>query len=161
MTALSRPDPALDLALDPGAGPRSQSGSALIEMTWLGILLLVPLVFLVLAVLEVQRAAFASTAAARAAGRAFVLAPDPATGHARAQAAARLAATDQGIDPGGSRIQLSCRPACLVPGSVVQVRVSRQVPLPWLPAVLGDQAPSVAVDASQAVPYGTYREDRS
>nr|MBA2464590.1 hypothetical protein [Nocardioidaceae bacterium] len=57
---------------------RDESGSALVEVTWLAILLLVPLVYVVLGVFEVQRASFGSTSAARAAGRAFVLAPDPA-----------------------------------------------------------------------------------
>ena len=50
--------------------PRGEAGSALVEVTWLSILLLVPLVYVVLAVFEVQRAAFAVDAATRAAGRA-------------------------------------------------------------------------------------------
>ena len=48
--------------------PRSESGTVLVEVTWLAILLLVPLLYVVLSVFEVQRAAFAATAAARAAG---------------------------------------------------------------------------------------------
>jgi Flp pilus assembly protein TadG len=48
---------------------RSERGSALVEVTWLPILLLVPLLYVVLAVFEVQRAAFAVNAATRAAGR--------------------------------------------------------------------------------------------
>ena len=59
---------------------RSQAGSVVIEVVWLAVLLLVPLVYVVLAVFEVQRGAFAATAAARAAGRAYVLAPTPAEG---------------------------------------------------------------------------------
>lgn len=140
---------------------REESGSALIEVTWLAVLLLVPLVYGVLAVFEVQRAAFGSTAAARAAGRAFVMAPDPGTAQSRARAAAALALTDQQLDPGSGHLRVSCRPACLTPGSVVEVRTSRQVALPFLPAVLGDQAPSIRVDAEHTVPYGSYREDRS
>jgi len=132
-----------------------------IEVVWLAVLLLVPLVYVVLAVFEVQRGAFAATAAARAAGRAYVLAPTPAEGELRARTASRVALADQGIDGERSAMTVMCRPACLAPGSVVQVRVRHQVPLPLLPRVLGGQAPSLRVEAEHTVPYGTFREDRS
>ena len=38
---------------------RDERGSALVELTWLGLLLLVPLLWIVLSVFEVQRGAFA------------------------------------------------------------------------------------------------------
>lgn len=138
---------------------RGEDGSAIIEVTWLSVLLLVPLVYVVVGVFEVQRAAFASTAAARAAGRAFVLAPDPVTAREQARAAAQVALADQGVQ--GATVTLGCRPACLVPGSVVEVQVTHQVPLPFLPDALGRQAPSVRVHAEHTVPYGSFREDRS
>jgi hypothetical protein len=142
---------------------RDESGTALVEVTWLAILLLVPLVYLVLAVYDVQRHAFATTAAARAAGRAFVLAPDVAQGSAAARAAAEVALRDQGVDAGDVDLRLTCRPAgdCLAPGSVVRVDVHSQVRLPLVPSALGGGAPSVRVDARHTVPYGTFREDRS
>ncbi len=49
---------------------RGEDGSALVELVWLGILLLVPLLWIVVSVFEVQRGAFAVSGAARAAGRA-------------------------------------------------------------------------------------------
>ena len=142
---------------------RDESGTALVEVTWLAILLLVPLVYLVLAVYDVQRHAFAATAAARAAGRAFVLAPDVEQGTAAARAAAEVALADQDVDAGEVDLRLTCRPAgdCLAPGSVVRVDVRTQVRLPLVPTALGGGAPSIRVDASHSVPYGTFREDRS
>lgn len=140
---------------------RAQSGSVVIEVVWLAVLLLVPLVYVVLAVFEVQRGAFAATAAARAAGRAYILAPSAAEGEMRARAASQVAFADQGVEGGQSGMTVTCRPRCLEPGSVVQVRVSHQVPLPLLPRVLGGQAPSLRVEAVHTVPYGTFREDRS
>ena len=142
---------------------RGESGTALVEVTWLAILLLVPLVYLVLAVYDVQRHAFAATAAARAAGRAFVLAPDVAQGTAAARAAAEVALADQDVDAGEVDLRLTCRPAgvCLAPGSVVRVDVRTQVRLPLVPTALGGGAPSIRVDATHSVPYGTFREDRS
>jgi hypothetical protein len=144
-------------------GRRSQRGSALVEVSWLAILLLVPLVYLVLAVFEVQRAAFATSAAARTAGRAFVMAPSPVEGHARAREASSITFADQGLAGSEAALVLECRPAgrCLTPGSVVHVRVSYQVPLPFMPTALGEQAPSIRVSAQHTVPYGTFREDRS
>ena len=40
---------------------RRDDGSALVEFTWLAILLMIPLVYVVLAAVSVQRAAFATT----------------------------------------------------------------------------------------------------
>lgn len=142
---------------------RSESGTVLVEVTWLAILLLVPLVYVVLSVFAVQRAAFAATAAARAAGRAYVTAPSLADAEARARAAGEVALADQGVDGAGTTMSVGCRPAgaCLSPGSIVHVEVRAQVPLPLLPPVFGDQPPSIRVEAEHTVPYGTFREDRS
>ena len=52
-----------------------EAGSALIELSWLAILLLVPLVYVITSVFDVQRAAYGVTAATRAAGQAYVLSP--------------------------------------------------------------------------------------
>ncbi|MGH3366095.1 MAG: hypothetical protein ACRDOY_02710 [Nocardioidaceae bacterium] len=143
---------------------RGQDGSALVEVTWLTILLLVPLVYLVLSVFEVQRAAFGVTAATRAAGRAFVLSPDQATAHTRAQHAIAVALRDQGQATRPRDLGISCEPDagdCLQPGSVVVVSLDVSVPLPLLPDVLGAHTPSVRVSSTHRAPYGTYREGRS
>ena len=106
---------------------RTERGTALIEVTWLSILLLVPLVYVVLAVFDVQRSAFAVNAATRAAGRAYSLAPSDEQGSARARAAAAVALRDQGLDlSDGSLVAvLRAGPAdCLSPGSVVHVRMA-------------------------------------
>lgn len=60
-------------------------------------LLMIPLVYLLISVFYVQRAAFGTTEAARQAGRAFARADSVEEGEARATAAARLALRDQGI----------------------------------------------------------------
>lgn len=140
---------------------RGQAGSALVEVTWLGLLMLVPLVYLVISVISVQRAAFGATEAARAAGRAYILAPDVTTARARAYAAARLAMTDQGValDPGD--LALVCRPradSCLLPGSRVEVHIDLAVALPLAPHAFGSPIASVAVHAVHVEPYGIYRE---
>lgn len=140
---------------------RSEDGTAIVEFVWLGLLLLVPLLYILLAVFEAQRTAFAASAATRSATRAFVTSPDQATGEARAQAAVRLAFRDQGVEPADVRI--TCRPdpaACLTPGSVVVATVRTRVALPLMPTFFGDDAPAISVDARHESPYGEFREAR-
>jgi hypothetical protein len=132
-------------------------------VTWLSILLLVPLVYVVLAVFDVQRSAFAVNAATRAAGRAYTLAPTDAEGRVRARAAAEVALRDQGLGPSVGQLTVTCRPDprdCLSPGSVVQVRMVVPVVLPLVPDALGGQAPSIRVEGEHLVPYGSFREHR-
>ena len=143
---------------------RDESGTALVEVTWLSILLLVPLLYVVLAVFEVQRSAFAVNAASRAAGRAYTLAPSPGEAVVRARAAAEVALEDQGLTLADAALETSCEPDpsdCLAPGSVIHVRMTRAVTLPLMPDALGGNTPSVRVVAEHTVPYGTFREDRS
>jgi hypothetical protein len=142
---------------------RSERGTAIVEFVWLAILLLVPLLYVVLAVFDTQRAAYAASAAARSATRAFVTSPDQETAYARAEAAARLAFGDQGIEAADFTLAISCRPDpqhCLTPGSVVAAEVHSAADLPLLPAALGGNTPRIAVEAVHRSPYGTFREAR-
>jgi Flp pilus assembly protein TadG len=91
-------------------GAAAEGGTAIIEFIWLAILLLVPLVYIVVAVLDTQRTAFAATTAARSAARAFVTSPDEASARARAQSAARLAFRDQGIEGAPMSLVIRCSP---------------------------------------------------
>jgi hypothetical protein len=142
-------------------GDRDEQGSALVELTWLGLLLMIPLLWIVLGVFEVQRGAFAVTSAARSAGRAFALAPDDATGRARVDAVVRRALADQGLEGEPFSVQISCTPDprdCHQGTSVITVRISSGVDVPLLPDVLGGGAPRVALDAQHTVPIGHYQE---
>lgn len=141
---------------------RDDRGSGLIEAVWLGLILLVPLVYVVLSVFAVQRGAFATTTAARAAGRAYALAPTDATGMVQARAAARAAYADQGLPGDDLTVDVTCTPApgrCHQGGSVVTVVVSAEVPLPLVPPILGRRRDaSVSLDARFVVPIGQYQE---
>ena len=142
----------------PGGDER---GSALVELTWLAILLLVPMLWIVLSAFEVQRGAFAVSAAARAAGRAYALAPDDAEGRRRAEAAARQALADQGVGQAPLALEVSCSPYphdCHAGTSVITVVVRSRVDLPLMPSALGGHAPSFALDASHTVPIGQFQE---
>ena len=139
--------------------PRGEDGTALVEFVWLGIILLVPLVWIVLSVFEVQRGAFAVTGAARSAARAFALADTDPAGEARARAAIRQAFDDQGGDDREFRFRVTCGGAdCHVAGAVIRVRVWTHVDLPLLPGILGGDAPSFALDSTHTVPIGQFRD---
>jgi hypothetical protein len=133
----------------------SERGSALVELVGLGIVLLVPLTYLVLGVLQVQQAAYGVTAAAQAAGRAYMLAPSGAAAPAAASAAAAAALADRG-PPAPGQLQLSCASGsgdCRVPGGSVRVRIALRVGLPLLS---GGRHTSVAVSGIGVAPYGVY-----
>jgi Flp pilus assembly protein TadG len=138
-----------------------ERGSALVELSWLGILLLVPLLWIVVSVFDVQRGAFGVSGAARAAGRAYALAPTDAEGRQRANAAARQALADQGVHGVPVSVTITCSPYphdCHSGTSVITVRVASRVDLPLLPSFLGGRAPSFALDATHTVPIGQFQE---
>ena len=139
-----------------------ERGSALVELTWLGILLLVPMLWILVSVFEVQRGAFAVSAAARAAGRAYALASSDAEGRQRAQAAARQALDDQGLAGTSFTLGVACTPyphACHDGASVITIRIGSRVDLPLVPRALGGgRVPSFALDASHTVPVGQFQE---
>ena len=140
---------------------RDDTGSALVELSWLAIILLVPLVWIVISVFEVQQGAFATSAAARAAGRAYALAPDDRTGEERARAAVAQVLADQGTPGQEARVEITCEsPAssCHVGTAVITVRVDSGVELPLFPTILGDGAATFSLDASHTVPIGQYVE---
>jgi hypothetical protein len=146
-----------------GGRRRGDEGSALVELTWLGLLLLIPLVYVIISIVTVQRSAYGATEAARAAGRAYILAPDVETAEQRAYAAASVAMQDQGVDLDPSELVIVCEPSpssCLQPGSSVEVRLELQVGLPLVPSIFGESAASISVDASHREPFGDYREAR-
>ena len=138
---------------------RGEEGSALIELVWLGILLLIPLVYVIVSVFEVQRGSFAAAGAARAAARAFALAPDDATGWSRVDPAVQQVMSDHHVASPAS-VGLTCGglPDCHAPGAVVTVTVSTSVPLPLLPTFFEEERSQVTVTSRHAVPIGRFQE---
>ena len=137
--------------------PTGDDGNALVEFSYLAVLLMIPLVYVLLTVFQVQRAAFAVTEAARQAGRAYATATDEAQGRARARVAADLALQDQGL--------VLC-PSCLappagqlVPGGTVRVRVEHRVVLPLLGGLFRGAVPaSIPVRATHVEVVDRFRD---
>ncbi len=128
---------------------RVDGGRAIVEFVFLGVLMLVPLVYLVLVVARVQAAAFSVSVASREAGRAFTTAATDAEGYARAGAAAEISFEDYGFADVGS-VAISCDGApCLRSEGRVTSEATAVVRLPLLPDFLAVALPtSVPVSAT-------------
>jgi hypothetical protein len=109
-----------------------------VEFTYVAILLLVPLIYVLLTVFQVQRAAFGTTEAARQGARAFERAGAADLGEQRAREAVALAMKDQGATD-VPQVGFDCEGrACFGPGGRVKVTVTYWVKLPVLGSVFGD-----------------------
>ena len=131
-----------------------EDGSASLEFITAGMLLLIPLVYLVVAVGAVQGATLATEGAARQAARVYVESPDQGTAIKRAQQAIDFALADYGLDSQHADVTITCSASCLEPESLVSIGVGVKVVMPLVPAVLNlDQAAVVPVSsqASQVV----------
>lgn len=142
------------------ARARGDAGSAVVEFVSLGLLLMVPLVYLAIALGRVQAATLAADGSAREAARAFVTAADDAEGSVRAAAAVRLGLRDQGFDrPSADALDLRCsaRP-CLTPDARVVVRVRVDVVLPGVPAFVDRVVPArITVRSEQVATVDRFR----
>lgn len=132
---------------DGARGVGGEEGSAVVEFVFLGVLLLVPVVYLVLTVGQLQGGSFAVVGAADQAAKVFAAAPTSEDAHARARAAALLTLADFGFTEEQASIDISCDTECLAPGSSVQVVVRLDVPLPLLPDIAGSSPSAATVDA--------------
>lgn len=137
---------------------RDDTGGAAVELVAAVVLLLVPVIYLVVAISQVQAAAFATEGAARDVVRAYVIAEDDAEAVRRADAVAALALGDHGISPGDASVEVTCSVSpCLTPGTEVGVRVVADVVLPGTD-VLGLPGVSVTVSAAHRGAVETLRE---
>ena len=109
-------------------------GSASLEFLTVGMILLVPLVYLVLAMASIQAAALGVEGAARQAARVAVLQTDGAG--AAVERTVRVVLADYGVDPGAASVAVDCSAECDEPGARITVRVSAAVALPLVPQAL-------------------------
>jgi len=138
-----------------GAGRPREQGSALVEFIALSVVLLIPVVYALVAVLDVQRGAYGVSAAARAYGRAFQV-----SGPGQASAAADVALRDQGLDLSQVSVTTECvgaGGACTGEGGAVRVTVARRVDLPLVPGWADDDV-SIGVSGVHVAPFGDHRD---
>lgn len=136
-------------------------GSASLEFLTAGVLLLVPLVYLVVLLGAVQAASLGTEGAARQAARLYARAATPDRAQQVAAGAVEASLGDYGVDPAATAVAISCRPAdCTGADGVVTVTVETTVALPLLPAFLGADVPvGVRVGGTATQPVPRFRAD--
>ena len=122
---------------------KRDDGSTIVEFVFLGIVILVPLMYVVLLASDLQRNAFGVTEAARQAGRAYAMAGDEGSARRRAEYAMGLALADQGLPADGAQLRFvpagaDCQGPetvpTLAPGAQFAVCVVRIFRLPAVPS---------------------------
>jgi Flp pilus assembly protein TadG len=120
------------------------AGSAIIEFVFVAVIVMVPLVYLVVAVAAVQRSQLGVAQAAREAGRAFATSSGPAEAQVRVAAAVRLALAAEGLPDDAAVRYVAYGSDCgagsitprVAPGARFTVCVIRHSALPGVPSVL-------------------------
>lgn len=136
-------------------------GSAAVEFLTLGVLLLVPIVYLVLTLAALQGAAFAAEGAARQAARLIATAGTEASGRSAADTAVRVGLADWHLPAHAASVTVVCSPRpddCLTPRGTVRVTVRVAAALPLMPPALAVDAPgTVPVEAHALQPVSMFR----
>ncbi|GAA1818265.1 TadE family protein [Agromyces neolithicus] len=129
---------------------RDERGSASLEFLTVGMLLLVPIVYLVLALAAIQGGALAVEGAARQAARIAVQSGDRTSAESAVDRAVRVTLADYGVDADATSVVIDCESSgCDEPGTRVRISVEARVQLPLVPDVLDlGMVGSVPVEAS-------------
>jgi hypothetical protein len=156
-------------ALGPMRATAGERGAAVVELLVVFLTLLVPLVYAMVVMADVQRALLATSSAAREAGRVYVTGSDRLAAERRAGLAYREVLASYGMRAGdpraGMRLRARCPPAAAAsgcsgafgPGAEVQIVVTYRVPvarLPFLGAVAG---PGITIGATHHTRVDRYR----
>ncbi|MBA8817365.1 hypothetical protein FHX48_002464 [Microbacterium halimionae] len=128
------------------------SGSASVEYLVVGMLLLVPLVYLIVALGTIQSHAMGTAAAARYVARTIATAESEATASAATERTLQALADEYSINPTRLEVRVECTPSgatCPTAGATITVTVTAGAALPLIPPIFGlDRAASVPVEAT-------------
>lgn len=140
-----------DATRDRVAADEAERGSAALEFIVVGLLMLVPLVYLIAALASIQGQSLGVEAGARHIARAIATADDVDQAEQRAEAVRASVVEAYGLDSDAVTVSLACRPAgaeCPAAGATLVVTVRATVTLPLVPPVLGlDRVASIPIEA--------------
>lgn len=139
-----------------------ERGSAALEFILVGLLLLVPLVYLIVSLGLIQGRGLGTEAAARHVARAVSTAADAADAHARAESVLAAVTAEYGLDD--VELAIACSPAgsaCPSAGATLRVTVRTGVALPLVPPVLGlDRIAAIPIEATAAHKVSRFWRER-
>lgn len=131
---------------------RDETGSAALEFITVGVILLVPFIYLVIALGAVQHQMLGAEAAARHTARAISAAAGPADAELRAEQAMAATLVEYNMAAADVTVDLRCIPAgvtCPSAGTTIAIQVSTRVQLPFVPPIFGlDRVTSIPIEAS-------------
>ena len=129
-----------------------ERGSAALEFILVGMLLLVPLVYLIVSLGMIQGQSLGAEAGARHIARALSSAEDADAGTRSAELILRSVIQEYSLDAERVDLSIECRPAggaCPEAGATLVVTVRTRVALPLIPPVLGlDHLAAIPLEAS-------------
>ncbi len=130
-----------------------ERGSAALEFIVIGLILLVPLVYLVVALGLIQGQTLGAEAGARHIARIVSLATGADSAREAADRVLASVVEEYGIDAASVDVSMECLPAgsCPRAGATLVITVETRVALPFVPPVLGlDRLASIPIEASAA-----------
>ena len=131
---------------------QDDDGSAPIEFIFVGLILLVPLVYLVIALGAVQNHSLGVEAGARHIARAISSASDSVDAETQAAAVRDAVIAEYGLDPAAADVEVTCAGTasnCPEAGATVIVTVRTSAALPLIPPILGlDHLARVPIEAT-------------
>lgn len=140
-----------------------ERGSAALEFIVGGVVLLVPIVYLVVTLGLIQSHALGVEAASRHVARAVASAESAEDADDRAATILDALAREYDIPRDSLAVDVSCvgtAASCPAAGAIVRVTVASSIPLPLVPPVLGlDQATRVGVESSSVQKVSRYWRD--
>ncbi len=143
---------------------RDERGSSSLEFITVGMVMLIPLVYLVLTMSAIQGGALAAEGAARQAARVFVQADTIAEAETSAEQAIAFALDNHGLDSANAAVVIVCAPNpanCLTRRGYVTVTVAVRVDLPLAPPVLTGNFPvQIPLDATATQQVSQFRGSR-
>ena len=123
---------------------KDERGQALIESLLLGMLLIIPIVWVLMVLADVHRSALATTSAAREAGFDAARSSDLSSAAKSVERAAELALGNHGLDADESNVRWTA-PDGLERGARIEVHVAYPVPVVRFPFLGEVSGPSVWV----------------
>lgn len=132
----------------------NDEGSAALEFITVGVILLVPLAYLIITLGTVQQAMLGAEAAARHTARVIGQAENATDAADRGDAVLASVIDEYDLNAADVDVSVTCTPAgaeCPRSGATVVVTVSTRVSLPFVPEIFGlDRATQIPLEAAAA-----------